>query len=147
MNGRVFVDTNVLVYSRDSSEKQKHPLAVYWMKMLWDTRSGAISYQVLQEYYVTVTRKLKPGLDVKSAREEIRLFAAWQPVVTDSRVIEHAWTIQDQNSLSWWDALIVGAALVTGCRYLLSEDLQDRGKIGDLLIINPFTTSPDSLSV
>jgi predicted nucleic acid-binding protein len=117
------------------------------MKVLWDTRSGAISYQVLQEYYVTVTRKLKPGLNVKSAREEIRLFAAWQPVVTDSRVIEHAWTIQDQNSLSWWDALIVGAAQVTGCRYLLSEDLQDRGKIGDLLIINPFTTSPDSLSV
>jgi predicted nucleic acid-binding protein len=115
--------------------------------MLWDTRSGAISYQVLEERYVTVTRKLKPGLSVKPARENIRLFAAWQPVVTDSRAIEHAWTIQDQNSLSWWEALIVGAAQVTGCRYLLSGDLRDCGKIGDLLLINPFKTSPDSLRV
>jgi predicted nucleic acid-binding protein len=107
----------------------------------------AISYQVLQEYYATVTRKLKPGLDEKTARNEIRLLVTWQPIVTDARVIEHAWSIQDQFSYSWWDALIVSAAQVSGCRYLLSEDFQDRDKIGDLIVISPFTTPPDSLRV
>jgi predicted nucleic acid-binding protein len=53
MNGRVFVDTNVLVYCRDASEPKKHPLALNWIKMLWETGRGVISYQVLQEYYVT----------------------------------------------------------------------------------------------
>jgi predicted nucleic acid-binding protein len=144
MNGRVFVDTNVLVYSRDASEPRRQPPAADWMKMLWETRTGVISYQVLQDYYVTVTRKLKPELDEKTARNEIRLLVTWQPIVADARVVEHAWSIRDQFSFSWRDALIDSTAQISGCRYLLSEDFQDRGKIGDLTIINPFTMQPDS---
>src|SRR5712692_5673330 len=70
--GLVFVDTNVLVYARDSSERTKHPRARAWLEMLWRERTGRLSTQVLHEYYVTVTRNLKPGLRADEAREDVR---------------------------------------------------------------------------
>jgi predicted nucleic acid-binding protein len=90
MAGDVFVDTNVLVYSRDTAELDKHRKAAGWMTHLWNTRQGRLSYQVLQEFYVTVTEKLDPGLDRAAARRVVRSLLPWRPVPIDTRVLEGA---------------------------------------------------------
>ena len=145
MTDRVFVDTNVLVYSRDASEPPKQKLAMEWMARLWRERTGRLSFQVLNEFYVTATKKLQPGMDAESAREDVRFLLAWRPISVDARVVEGAWLIQDNYKLSWWDALIVSAAQVGGCRYLLTEDLQENQNMGNLEVINPFHTTPESI--
>jgi predicted nucleic acid-binding protein len=145
MTGTAFVDTNILVYSRDASESKKQPVALEWMEHLWTERTGRISTQVLNEFYVMVTQKLKPGLDRRSARDEIRTLFSWRPSVLDRDVIEGGWRVQDLYGLSFWDGLIVSSALIAGCRYLLSEDLQDGQAIEGLQVVNPFTRKPDDL--
>ncbi len=146
MAGDVFVDTNVLVYSRDTAELDKHRKAASWMAHLWNTRQGRLSYQVLQEFYVTVTEKLDPGLDRAAARQVVRSLLPWRPVPIDTRVLEGAWRIQDRHRLSWWDSLIAAAAEVAGCAYLLTEDLQDDSMLGPVRVVNPFRVSPETLS-
>lgn len=141
----IFVDTNVLVYARDESEGDKQVRANAWMTHLWRTRAGRLSIQVLHEYYVTVTQKLRPGLDREVAREEVRDLQTWRPVLLDRTLTEGAWGIQDRHGLSWWDSLIVSAAQAAGCRYLLTEDLGDGQHYDDLVVVNPFVHEPDSL--
>jgi predicted nucleic acid-binding protein len=141
------VDTNVLVYCRDASETEKQARAAAWMAALWESRAGRLSFQVLQEFYVTVTAKLAPGLPPELARRDVRALLAWQPLPVDGRVLERAWHLQDLFRLPWWDALIVAAAQATGCRYLLSEDFQDHLELGNLTIVNPFRTRPDELGL
>ncbi len=147
MSDKIFVDTNVLVYSRDASESKKQPLAISWMQHIWTQRAGRLSFQVLHEYYVTVVYKLNPGLDPEIARQEVRALFEWQPLPPDHRVMEGAWGLQDRYDLSWWDALIVSSAQVLGCSYLLTEDLQENQNLGDVQVINPFHTSPESLPI
>jgi predicted nucleic acid-binding protein len=146
MAGEVFVDTNVLVYSRDASEPDKHSKAKAWMAYLWTTRRGRLSVQVLQEFYVTVTEKLDPGLDRERARREVRSFVPWRPVSIDARVLEGAWRVQDRHRLSWWDSLIASAAQAAGCRYLLTEDLQDDQVLGTVRVVNPFRVPAGELA-
>ena len=145
MDDKVFVDTNVLVCARDSTEPQKQKQVRAWMSFLWKTRTGRLSFQVLQEFYLTVTQKLDPGLEPERARQDVRLLFSWLPVQIDSRVIETAWYVQDRHRLSWWDALIVSAARLAGCRYILSEDFKSGQELVEIKIINPFQLSPDSL--
>ncbi len=145
MNANIFVDTNVLVYRRDSEQGEKQALARAWMERLWARRSGRLSFQVLQEYYVTVTAKLSPGLDSESARSDVRSLLSWHPITVDKRVLEGAWVIQDHYQLSWWDALIVAAAQVADCRFLLTEDLQDGQELGEVRVVSPFKNSPESV--
>lgn len=102
MTAPIFVDTNVLVYAMDAAEPTKQPLARAWLDRLWRTESGRISIQVLQECYVTVTRKLKPGLDPSRARAHVRRFLTWDPTTTDGALLEDAWTIETRRRLSWW---------------------------------------------
>jgi len=147
MKDRIFVDTNVLVYCRDSTEREKQPVAMEWMKHLWNTRSGRLSNQVLQEYYVTVTEKLRPGLDKESARSELRTLFLWRPIFVEGHILEEAWNVQDRYKLSWWDALIVSTAQASDCGYLLSEDFQEGMKFGTLTVINPFNTSPSKFVI
>ena len=142
MPDKVFIDTNVLVYTRDASEAQKQKQAMAWMSYLWHTRTGRLSFQVIQEYYVTVTNKLDPGLAPDVARQDVRSLLSWQPVHVDGRVIEGAWHLQDHFQLSWWDALIVSAAEIADCDYLLTEDLQEGQELGRVKTINPFRLSP-----
>ena len=143
MSDRVFVDTNVIVYSRDTTEALKQKQADKWLKHLWATQSGRISYQVLNEYYVTVTNKLKPGLSRMEAREDIRNLMAWKPAVVEQSVIQSAWSIQDHYGYSWWDCLILAAALKQNCQYVLSEDMQHGQHIEGLEIISPFKSEPE----
>jgi predicted nucleic acid-binding protein len=145
MSAKVFVDTNVLVYSRDASELEKQPQALQWMARLWETGRGRLSFQVLQEFYVTVTQKLKPGLEVSSAQNDVRALLSWRPIPVEARVMEGAWFIQERYGLGWWDALIVAAAQLSDCHFLLTEDLQENQVLGKLEVINPFHRSPDSI--
>jgi predicted nucleic acid-binding protein len=101
---------------------------------------------VLQEFYAIVTRKLQPGLNPDAARRVVRALWAWQPIVVDNRLISTAWADQDRFGLSWWDALIVAAARVAGCAYLLTEDLQHNQDLDGLRVISPFQVTPDALS-
>jgi predicted nucleic acid-binding protein len=99
MNDHLFVDTNVLVYFRDASEPEKQHLAKTWLRAIWEKKLGRLSYQVLNEYYVTVTRKLDPGLDVQAARLDVKNLMAWDPIVIEKSVVESGWYIQDQYPL------------------------------------------------
>lgn len=134
----VFVDTNVLVYERDTTEPDKQRRASAWIRHLWETRSGHLSFQVLQELYVTVTHKLDPGLPAGEARQIVRDLTSWETVEVDLAVLEGAWRVHDRFSLSWWDALIVSAARISECRALLTEDLQHGQRFGDLTVVDPF---------
>ena len=134
-----FVDTNILVYARDSSDPVKQSRADEVLRVLWKKRTGRLSFQVLQEYYVTVTRKLKPGLRSAEAREDIRDLLAWVPSQVGTSILETAWEIEDSVGLSWWDSLIVASALDCEATSLLSEDMQDGLAIGSLEIVNPFS--------
>ena len=145
MADKVFVDTNVLVYARDASEPEKQHKASAWMAYLWTNRNGRLSFQVLQEFYVTVTQKLDPGLNKQDAREDIRSLQSWGPIIVNERVVEKAWVIQDRYQLSWWDSLIVGAAQAGNCKYVLTEDLNEDQRFGDLIVVNPFNTLPESV--
>lgn len=142
MTDLVFVDSNVLVYRRDATEVTKQPLAAAWIEHLWRTRTGRSSIQVLQEYYQVVTRRLQPGLPVGVARQEVRELQTWRPAAMDAEVVSGAWEIEDRYGLSFWDALIVSAALRLGCRHLLTEDLQAGQDLDGLLVVDPFRTPP-----
>jgi predicted nucleic acid-binding protein len=137
-----FVDTNVLVYARDTSEPDKHARATAWMAHLWEHESGRTSVQVLNEYYVTVTRKLSPGLDRAAARDDVRDLTAWRPATIDAATIETAWALEDRYSLSWWDSLVVASAVRLGCTRLLTEDLSEGQNYDGVVVVNPFTTPP-----
>ena len=145
MGVNCFVDTNILVYSRDASEPEKQIKAKQWLTKLWQQESGRISAQVMNEYYVTVTQKLKPGLSKEQARSDLRALAVWQPLEISTQLIESAWEVQDQYTYSWWDSLVIASALFLDCQYLLSEDMQHKHSFGGLKVINPFEVDCDSL--
>ena len=145
MNPTCFIDTNVLVYARDASAPAKQPAAERWLRLLWATRSGRVSAQVLNEYYSVVTEKLRPGLGRDEARADVRNLMAWAPVPTDGPVVEGAWTVQDRYGLSWWDSLVVSAAQVAGCAWLLTEDLQHGQALDGVTVVDPFRTEPEEL--
>lgn len=145
MTEKYFVDTNLLVYARDAAVREKQRRASEWLDYLWRNLNGRVSFQVLQEFYVTVTRKLKPGMDEPSAQKAVRRFLVWDPAVIDARVLEQAWTIQARYGLSFWDALVIGTALLQDCDRVLTEDLQDGQDFEGLLVANPFTHQPGSL--
>lgn len=97
---------------------------------------------VLHEYYVTATRKLNPPRRAEDAREDVVSLMTWGPVALDLSVIDRAWDTEDRFGFSWWDTLIVAAAHVGGCAFLLTEDLQDGQTIDELTVISPFTHDP-----
>jgi predicted nucleic acid-binding protein len=141
----VFVDTNVLVYARDLSEGSKQEQALVWVEHLWETRSGRLSYQVLQEYYVTMTRKLRPGLPPSDARADVRDLLAWRPVAVQADLLEAAWRVEARGEVSFWDALIVAAARNAGCSHLLTEDLAEGRRLGGVTVASPFVHEPGDL--
>ena len=141
----LFVDTNVLVYARDTSDPAKHARAREWMRYLWETESGRLSVQVLQEFYVTTTRKLRPGLTPAEARADVRDLLAWRPVTIGPMGIESAWSIEDRFGLSFWDSLIVATAQMADCDVLLTEDLQHGLDIDGLRVVDPFQTPVEAL--
>jgi predicted nucleic acid-binding protein len=135
---RTFVDTNVLVYAHDRSEILKRPVAQALLDELWTSRTGALSTQILQEFYVVATRKFDPPLTRGAAREIVALYGSWSLVEIDLPLILTASQLEEQHRLSFWDALVVEAARRSGATRLVTEDLQDGRRIGGVRIENPF---------
>lgn len=138
MTGPVFVDTNVLVYREDGSEPAKQPRANDWVVHLARRRAARISFQVLEELYATLTRKLQPAFDAVEAQGIVRDLTVWQPATIDLTILERGWQLQEHHNLSWSDALIVAAAQSCGCSALLTEDLQHGQLFGRVQVIDPF---------
>jgi predicted nucleic acid-binding protein len=143
MNAPVFVDTNVLVYARDAGDVAKQARAAAWLEVLWHEQAGRTSMQVLSEYYVTLTRKLDPGVPSAEAWDDVSALFTWRPQAIDGAVMQRGREIEQRHRLSWWDSLIVAAAAVQGCTLLLSEDLQDGGFYAGVSVRSPFTLSVD----
>ena len=138
MRDKIFVDTNILVYSRDASEKLKQPIAKKCLEKLWLEQTGVISTQVLNEYYVTVTEKIKPGMSQIDAWEDVCALMAWSPLSIDMAILHQTKIIEEKYSISWWDAMIVAAAKIGGCKAIYSEDLSNGHIILGVKIVNPF---------
>ena len=136
---RQFVDTNVLVYAHDQSAGVKHEQAKRLLATLWQSEQGCLSIQVLQEFYVTVTRKLKRPLSATTAAQLITDLGVWRvhrPTVTD---LLEAITLQERYQISFWDAVILQSALQLNCPIVWSEDLNDGQQYSQARVQNPFT--------
>ena len=141
----VFVDTNVLLYSEDQADASKHRAARDWLRELWQRRCGRVSSQVLHEFYVNATRKLRPAMPSGDARAEVRRYQRWQPWAVDHATVETAWAVESRYGFHYWDALMVAAALQQGCTLLLTEDLQHGMVIDGMTVTSPFVVGPEIL--
>src|SRR5689334_11012152 len=103
----VFIDTNVLVYAHDRGEGGKHDIAVAALDKLLRSRTGVLSTQVLQEFYSAVTQKRSPKMSSAKARERMKEYREWCSVNTTAELLVAASLLEENNSLQWWDALIV----------------------------------------
>jgi predicted nucleic acid-binding protein len=137
MSDKTFIDTNVLIYAHDVDAKAKHQVAKGVLRELWSERSGVLSMQVLQEFYVNVTRKLAKPLAKAEARLVVNSYSIWC-VETTPAEIAAAFRIEDESRIGFWDALIVASAAKSGSARILSEDLNAQQKIAGIRIENPF---------
>jgi predicted nucleic acid-binding protein len=138
MSVKRFVDTNILLYAKDASEPEKQSIAEALMRELWQSRTGCLSVQVLNEYFVNVTQKLDPGLTKEEAWSDLDALSVWEPQVIDFELLTSAFKIQGRYDLSWWDSLIVAAAVSLGCEEILSEDFSAGQRYRGIPVINPF---------
>jgi predicted nucleic acid-binding protein len=136
MTGRSFFDTNVLVYADDNAASIKQGLAAELIAEHRRGRTGVVSLQVLQEYFVVATRKL--GVDPQTARRKVELLAEFDVVTPEVSDILAAIDLHRLHEFSFWDALILRSAKLAGCAVLFSEDFQDERRIEGLRIVNPF---------
>jgi predicted nucleic acid-binding protein len=137
MSDKTFVDTNVLIYAHDVDAKAKHERAKNVLRELWGHRTGALSTQVLQEFYVNVTRKIAKPLSKAEARLVVNSYSIWC-IETTPAELAAAFQIEDKARIGFWDALIVASAAKAGAVRILSEDLNPQQTIVGIRIENPF---------
>ena len=135
---RIFIDTNILVYGYDTSAGVRHQKAAKILMDLWDSGRGVVSTQVLQEFFVTVTRKLPKAMAPDVAKNIINDLLKWNVVTIDGSAILDAIDLHENYGYSFWDSLIVVAAKKASCTILLSEDLSSGQSVGGVTIQNPF---------
>jgi predicted nucleic acid-binding protein len=138
MNGKVFLDTNILIYAYDKDSGEKHSVALSIVKDLWESRTGVLSNQVLQEFYVGVTRKIPKPIAKSEAREILRAYICWSVKEITPVSIVRASEIEEKNQISFWDALVIVAAYEAKCKKILTEDLNSGQLIEGIIIENPF---------
>ncbi|MFN0179123.1 MAG: PIN domain-containing protein [Gemmatimonadales bacterium] len=136
MPERSFFDSNVLVYTDDADAPEKRERALTLLAQHRKQRNGVLSTQVLQEYFVAATKKLKVKAEV--ARRKVALFGRLETVPISQDDILAAIDLHRLHQLSYWDSMIVRAALASGCTQLYSEDLKDGWRIDGLEVVNPF---------
>lgn len=133
-----FFDTNILVYAFDGSAGQKNATASELLATHLKSESLRISTQVLIELYVTLSRKIPKPLALEAAAEIVTDLSHCEHVVVDSEVIYDAMKTQRIAKLSFWDALILEAAVRAGAEQLYSEDMQHGFKWQGIKVVNPF---------
>lgn len=136
---REFVDANVLVYALDVSAGSRHTTAAQLLERLWDQDTGCVSVQVLQEFFVTVTRKVAKPLSLDEATDRVREFTRWKVFAPTADDVLAAIGLHKQAQLNFWDAMIVHAAAESGCDLLWTEDLSDGQLLRGVRIRNPFS--------
>ncbi len=136
--GKFFVDTNLLVYAYDSSAGKKWKTSSEILSLLWVHRTGVLSTQVIQEFFVSLTQKVKNPILPERAKEIISDLLRWPLVVNGAENILRAVDLQMKYHFSFWDSLILQAALTSKSEFLLSEDFQDGRVIESVTIVNPF---------
>jgi len=135
----VFVDSNVLIYAYDAGAGEKCDRARAIVGDLFGSRRGCVSIQVLQEFFVTVTRKLPQPLDTRVAAGAVEAFAAWTTHVPDAQDVLGAISLCEAYPISFWDSMIVRSAGVLGCGTLYTEDLNPGQQYEGVLVVDPFT--------
>lgn len=145
MSTLVFVDTPVLLYSVDEREPAKQSRAREWLSWCWQSRSGRISSQVLNELYNNAITRFPGPKTLPLVRAQVRRLRVWQPPHLDAYTVDGAWDLQDRYGLGYWDALILSSAHQQGCRYLLSESFEHGRQMDAVQIINPFLVAPAEL--
>jgi len=133
--GKVFLDTNILVYAQDQDSPVERRRSREVIAALAQSGTGVISTQVLQEFYVTVTRKL--GVAPLAAKRVLQTFKIFEIVQASPDLIERAIDCSVLNTISFWDALIVAAAASSGCAIVYSEDLNPDQTIQGVRVENP----------
>jgi predicted nucleic acid-binding protein len=137
--GRFFLDTNILIYAIDPADSFKHDIALKWIAAAHETGKGLLSFQVVQEWFNVVLRKASKPLKMEDAASVYRRLIEPLWLIQSSReLLDTALDLHRQHSFSWWDGLIVSAAMEGGCEKLLSEDLQHGRQIHGVKIVNPF---------
>jgi predicted nucleic acid-binding protein len=136
MSAKCFVDTNILFYAQDLKSGLKRDRAKRLIQDLWDSGTGVLSTQVLQEFCVSA-RRLGPELPVDEVRRLLQSFLSWEIVVNTGQSVLGALEIEARYKISFWDALIVHAAQASGADILYSEDLNDGQMYGSVRVVNP----------
>jgi predicted nucleic acid-binding protein len=132
------VDTNVLVYAEDRDAGAKHDRAVELIRGLWESGEGVLSIQVLQEFFVTVTRKVRQPMKAEAAARVVEQYLSWRTIENDGHLLLASIDLAREHQVSFWDALVIRAALTAGCDVLYSEDLSHGRRYRGLRIVNPF---------
>ena len=138
MKEKIFVDTNILIYAHDLEAGAKHGVAVTLIEGLWEKEAGVLSTQVLQEFYVNVTRKILNPIPPAKARSIIENYLAWQVEINGPDTILLASEIEERYPLSFWDSLIVAAARNAKADTILTEDFKHGQRLEGILVENPF---------
>lgn len=141
MTDIVFVDSNILTYAHDADAGAKHTSAVEALRQLWDTGGGRLSVQVLQEFYVNVTRKLKTPVASSTAREVVSTYGVWIREPTTAETVTRAIDLAGMAQIQFWDALIVACAEGAQATHLYSEDLNPGQTIAGVKIVNPLVAT------
>ena len=136
MPARSFFDTNILIYADDKAAPAKQRRALELVAEHRRAGTGVLSLQVLQEYFVTVTRKLQ--VDARIARRKVELLAEFDVATPEVTDILAAVDLHRLHGLSFWDALVLRSAQQSGCSVLLTEDMQDAREMDGVRIVNPF---------
>ena len=142
MNGKCFVDTNILVYAHDRSSGIKHQRAAALVEQIWHTGNGVLSTQVLQEFCFSVRRKLIRPLSLDDTSRVVRQYLAWEIVVNTPTSVLDAMETEGRHKISFWDALILNAAEASGATVLYSEDFSAGQLYGSVRVENPLRDGP-----
>ncbi len=139
MSDRFFLDTNIFVYSFDRSSPAKAQRAAQLIREALTTQKGVISYQVVQEFFNVALRRFSQPMNAADAGQY--LTTVFRPLLTvhsSQALYAEALQIHSQSGLSWYDSLIVSAAIQARCDLLLTEDIQHGQRFGSLQVMNPF---------
>ncbi len=140
MPDKVFLDTNIIVYAHDKASPDRKAKSQAILFECLRNGTGVISAQVLSEFFVTITQKVKQPMSSDAAKKEIVLLSTLTTVDIDATLVVEAVNIKERWQLSYWDSLILAAAERAGCGTVYSEDMSDGQHYGSLVVCNPFTT-------
>ena len=137
MSDKSFVDTNILMYAHDRTTGVKHERAKALIEKLWDSGGGVLSTQVLQELCINLRRKSSRPVSAEETRRLIQDYSSWDVVVNTAESVLQALSIELRYKISFWDALILHAAGISGATVLYSEDLAAGQTYGAVRVVNP----------